>query len=235
MLKEAVILAGGLGTRLKGVISDIPKPMAPIQNLPFLQYLFEYLLNYKIEHVVLAVGYKYEVIENYFGSNFKDLKISYAVEESPLGTGGGIANALHKINDTRCFLLNGDTFFNVNLKQLADKHNESNADISLSLKHMLNFDRYGTVVFNSDNRITAFIEKQKVKEGYINGGVYIINKNIFDPFNQGRKFSFEQDIMEKKLAQLHMNAHLNNAYFIDIGIPEDYKLADSEIPKMFNF
>lgn len=233
MIKEAIILAGGLGTRLKGVISDIPKPMAPIQDTPFIEYLFEYLIAQGISHAALAVGYKYEVIENYFGAQFKSLKLSYAIENTPLGTGGGIANALSKINSNTCFLLNGDTFFNVDLTLLAKTHTESKADLTLSLKEMQFFDRYGTVKFNDKYKITDFVEKQPLENGHINGGVYALNKSIFSTFTAGQKFSFEQDIMEAKVNSLNVMANISDGYFIDIGIPEDYSKAQTEIPELF--
>lgn len=233
MIKEAIILAGGLGTRLKGVISDIPKPMAPIKSTPFIQYLFDYLINADITHAVLAVGYKYEVIKNYFGSAYKNLEISYAVEHEPLGTGGGIANAVSKIKGDNCLLLNGDTYFNVNLKELSLFHESGNSKLTLSLKEMENFDRYGTVDFNQQKRIVGFAEKKPVEKGYINGGVYALNKSIFNSYQPGNKFSFEKDIMEAKINSIEMYAFESKGYFIDIGIPEDYKRAQSEIPDLF--
>lgn len=235
MIKEAIILAGGLGTRLKGVISNIPKPMAPINKTPFIQYLFEYLIDSKVTHVVLAVGYKYEVIQNHFGKTYKNLSISYAIENEPLGTGGGIANAISNIKGDKCFLLNGDTYFNVDLEQLSILHEENNSSLSLSLKEMNNFDRYGTVDFNTQNVITGFAEKRPLKKGFINGGVYALNKNIFDSYKPGEKFSFEKDIMEAKVNSLNMHALLCKGYFIDIGIPEDYNQAKIDLPEIFGY
>ena len=153
MLNEAIILAGGLGTRLKDVISDIPKPMAPIGQVPFLVFLFQYLKKYEIKKVILAVGYQHKVIEGYFGHVFKKIEIEYAVENEPLGTGGGIANALQKISGKEAFLLNGDTFFNVDLIRLYHHHKLTEADLTLSLKKKVNLERYGTVTLK-DSRIT---------------------------------------------------------------------------------
>lgn len=235
MIKEAIILAGGLGTRLKGVISEIPKPMAPISKTPFLQYLFEYLLKYGINNVTLAVGFKSEVIENYFGDQYKTLKITYAFEKEPLGTGGGIANAIEHIKESACFLINGDTYFDVNLNNLFEVHHNNNSDLTLSLKEMINFDRYGTVETNYKNKIINFLEKQPLKKGYINGGVYIITKGLFLNFKKGEKFSFEKDIMETRLNETQVFAYKTDSYFIDIGIPEDYKKATTELPKLFSF
>ncbi|MCK4701226.1 MAG: NTP transferase domain-containing protein, partial [Bacteroidales bacterium] len=129
MTEEAIILAGGLGTRLKSVISDIPKPMAPIHGKPFLEYLLSYLVKFKIKKAVLSVGYKYQNIFDYFGNNYKGMKLSYAIEDMPLGTGGGIRNAMDQINNDHFFLLNGDTFYEVDLNKLYHLHIKEKANI----------------------------------------------------------------------------------------------------------
>lgn len=231
MINEAIVLAGGLGTRLKGVINDIPKPMAPIGEQPFLEYLLSYLNNSGITHVILAVGYKHEVISDYFGKQYKNIALSYAIEHEPMGTGGGIANALKYAKTEELFLLNGDTFFEVDLKELSNFHAKNNAELSLSLKAFKNFDRYGTVELES-NKINSFKEKQSVKEGFINGGVYIINKVLFNQDHLGEKYSFEQDIMEKAIGQFAVYGKVSSGYFIDIGIPEDYNIAQKELPNL---
>ena len=228
MIKEAVVLAGGLGTRLRGVVKDIPKPMAPIGERPFLAFLLDYLAYYKIERVVLSVGYKWEVIEECFGSEYKGMKLFYAVEEEPLGTGGGIANALQHLNNEDFLLLNGDTFFNVDLLKLQETFYHSNADLCLTLKAMKQFDRYGRVELDG-NIITAFHEKEYCEEGFINGGVYVLKQKLFKQNHLGKKFSFEMDIMEKGLEKWNMKANISESYFIDIGIPEDYERAQTEL------
>ncbi len=231
MIREAIVLAGGLGTRLKGVIDDIPKPMAPIGSKPFLEYLLSYLHNSGITHVILAVGYKHEVISDYFGKQFKNVALTYAIEHEPMGTGGGIANALKFAKSEELFLLNGDTFFAVDLKGLSNFHTKNKADLSLSLKALKDFDRYGTVEIEN-NAVSSFKEKQSLKEGYINGGVYTINKKIFKQDHLGDKFSFEQDIMEKAIGQFALYGQVCDGYFIDIGIPEDYEIAQKELPQL---
>ena len=228
MITQAIILAGGFGTRLQKVVSDLPKPMADINGKPFLEYLFNYLEKYKIKKVILSVGYKHEKIIEYFGDNFKNIKIKYAVENQPLGTGGAIKFTLDKINDNNFFLINGDTFFDVNLNQLSNFHSDKKADISLSLKPLSDFDRYGAVEIDNNNRIKKFNEKKYQKHGLINGGVYAINKNIFNK-TEKTKFSFEKDIMEKHLTKLKMFGFVSDTYFIDIGIPDDYKKAQTDL------
>ena len=228
MINQAIILAGGLGTRLQKVVSDLPKPMADINGKPFLEYLFKYLEKYNIKKVILSVGYKHEKIIEYFGNNYNEISISYAIEDEPLGTGGAIKYALKEISADNFFLINGDTFFDINLNDLANFYFTNNADICLSLKPLKNFDRYGVVIVDNNNRIKQFEEKKYQKQGLINGGVYALNKNVFDKINKN-KFSFEKDIMENFLNELKLYGFVSDTYFIDIGIPEDYEKAQNEL------
>ncbi len=228
MIKEAIILAGGLGTRLQSVVKDIPKPMADIKGEPFLKYLLDYLSLNGIERVVLSVGFRYEVIEEYFGSKYKNIELHYAVEEEPLGTGGGIMNALNYTYENLVYLINGDTFFKVDLMELFKFHNQTKADFTLALKPMQNFDRYGSVEIGKD-RILKFNEKQFKEEGLVNGGIYILNKYLLETLPFPHKFSFEKDFLEKQLNHFFINGCVVDNYFIDIGIPEDYKRAQNEL------
>ena len=137
---SAIILAGGLGTLLKSVINDLPKPMAMINGKPFLHYLFVYLTQQKISKAILSVGYKAAAIETYFGDKYLDVEIAYCYEDEPLGTGGGIKKAFKQVTDF-AFVLNGDTFFDIDLNALCEFHFKTESDISLALKPMKNFDR----------------------------------------------------------------------------------------------
>ncbi len=229
---EAIILAGGLGTRLQNVVKDLPKPMADIKGQPFLKYLLDYLSGYQIERVILSVGYKHEVIENYFGNRYKNIELVYAIEEEPLGTGGGIMNACQYLNSDLFYLINGDTFFNVNLIDLTTFHQHQNADFTLAVKPMKDFERYGTVEI-SNHRILQFNEKQYKKQGLINGGVYLLDKRLLQSFNFPLKFSFEKDFLEIYLSKYYFAAYVCSNYFIDIGIPDDYLLAQQELEKQF--
>ncbi|ELZ6700242.1 NTP transferase domain-containing protein, partial [Campylobacter jejuni] len=188
---QAIILCGGLGTRLKSVIKDIPKPMAPINDKPFLEFIFEYLKKQGIKEVILAVSYKYEVIQEYFKDEFLGIKIKYSIEKEPLGTGGAIKEALKFIKN-EAYVLNGDTIFDIDLKKLI----LNNSKICLALKQMNDFDRYGTVELDSKNYIKLFKEKEFKKQGLINGGIYFLNKDIFNDFTLQEKFSFEEFLQE---------------------------------------
>ena len=215
-----IILAGGFGTRLSTVVKDVPKPMAPINGKPFLHYIFKELQHQKIKQIVLSVGHLKEVIQDYFQDSYLGISIQYAIENEPLGTGGGIKHAFNFVEDD-AFVLNGDTFFDIELSKLK----KTDADISIALKPMFNFDRYGTVELNNENRIVSFNEKKYCEHGLINGGVYYFKKSMFDKIETERKFSFEKDILEKHLHHLQIQGTVFDNYFIDIGIPEDYKQA----------
>ena len=213
---QAIILCGGLGTRLKSVIKDIPKPMAPINDKPFLEFIFEYLKKQGVKEIILAVSYKYEVIQEYFKDEFLGIKIKYSIEKEFLGTGGAIKEALKFIKN-EVYVLNGDTFFYIDLSKL--KLNGSK--ICLALKQMNDFDRYGTVNVNEQGFVISFEEKIFKKQGLINGGIYLLKKDLFDDFSLMDKFSFEE-FLQENYEKLKARAEIFDDYFIDIGVPEDY-------------
>lgn len=227
MIREAIVLAGGFGTRLQTVVKEVPKPMAPVAGKPFLQYILDYLIAHKVTHVVLAVGYLRETIIDYFGDNYQSLSITYAVEENPLGTGGGILNACNQIKGDNVFVINGDTFFDVDLVELSAFHETNNALLTVALKKMEKFDRYGTVETDNEGRIIGFLEKKYLDEGLINGGIYCLNKHIFHP-ELPAAFSFEKEILEKEIVNRKIYGLRSEGYFIDIGIPEDYARAQDD-------
>ncbi|MEF3849490.1 nucleotidyltransferase family protein [Campylobacter jejuni] len=214
---RAIILCGGLGTRLKSVIKDIPKPMAPINNKPFLEFIFKYLKKQSVKEIILAVSYKYEVIQEYFKDEFLGIKIKYSIEKEPLGTGGAIKDAL-KFIQNQAYVLNGDTVFDIDLKKLA----LNDSKICIALKQMQNFDRYGTVNVDDQGIVTSFEEKVFKKQGLINGGIYLLKKDIFDKFDLEKKFSFEE-FLQSNCNALKIQTQIFDDYFIDIGIPEDYR------------
>ncbi len=221
---EAIVLAGGKGTRLKSVVADLPKPMASIGKKPFLEYVFKYLKVQGVKNIVVSVGYKWEIIESYFGTEYDGVKLVYSVESEPLGTGGAIKRALQKIKGKELYVMNGDTFFNVNLSKL---NLTEDCKIALSLKQMKNFDRYGCIE-SHNGIVTKFVEKEYRRIGNINGGVYLIKKDIFDPYDVDEKFSFE-DFVQDRFLELNASASIFSGYFIDIGIPKDYRKAQDEI------
>lgn len=229
---EVIILAGGLGTRLRSVVSEVPKCMAPVAGKPFLWYLFKYLTRYDVSRVILSVGYLREVIFKWIDV-VKDefpFSVEYAIEEEPLGTGGGIKLSLSKAMTQDVVILNGDTFFNVNLKELMDFHTMTPSTVTIALKPMRDFDRYGRVIVDEvDGRIVEFKEKEHCKEGMINGGVYVVSKLNLPLKEYPDKFSFEKAVLEPLTANGNIFGHIQGGYFIDIGIPEDYHRAQDDL------
>jgi D-glycero-alpha-D-manno-heptose 1-phosphate guanylyltransferase len=221
-LKEAIILAGGLGTRLRSEIGEFPKALAPINGIPFLQILLDYLASQGIEKVVLAVGYKWELIQNEFGAAYKGINIIYSVENSPLGTGGAIRLAMDKIMGDHCFIINGDTLFKIELAELEKAHLSQHAACTLALKKMTNVSRYGSIELDEKNQITQFKEKENYPVALINGGIYCLNKTTLNDNALQEPFSFETDFMMTKVNQFKLTGLVFEDYFKDIGIPEDY-------------
>lgn len=224
--KECIILAGGLGTRLRSVVSDVPKCMAEVANMPFLSHIFDYLEKQDFKHIILSLGHKSEIIINWLVTQDRTFDISYVIEDKALGTGGAMQFAFSKVKGNEALVLNGDTFFNICTDKLYDFHSQQEAKISLALKPMTNFDRYGSVVLDDTNRILKFVEKQYLKEGLINGGVYLIDKDIFDRMELSEVFSFEKEILESKTSDINICGLPFDNYFIDIGIPSDFEKAN---------
>lgn len=217
---EAIVLAGGFGTRLSTVVSDVPKPMAPINGRPFLEYLLEDLNKKGINRVILAVGYKKEIIKSHFKEKYKNIDIVYSDEDMPLGTGGAIKKALTLAKDEDIFIINGDTFFDVDLKEMYQFHKKNSLKLTLAIKEMEKFDRYGSIILK-ENKIIKFEEKKYIDKGYINGGIYLINKELLKK-EEKESFSFEKEILENKNFEIEKYGYKSEGYFIDIGIPQDY-------------
>jgi len=229
MIKEVIILAGGLGTRLRSLISDMPKCMAPVAGRPFLSYVITHLQKEGIEKFIFSVGYKNEMIIDFINSHFPFLDSNFSIEEEPLGTGGAIKFACNKTTGKTILVVNGDTLFMIDLDKLAMFHNMCGADCTLSLKPMQNFDRYGVVELNKDYSIKSFNEKKFYEGGLINGGVYALHPLRFLEKDLPEKFSFEKEYLEKYFDKTRMYGVVQDKYFIDIGIPEDYERAQKEL------
>ena len=225
---QAILLCGGMGTRLRSVVSDRPKPMADICGKPFLQYLLEMLRDKGITEVIFALGYMGEMIEEYFqdGSAFS-LKISYSYEEEPLGTGGAIRNALPKIMEEEVLVLNADTYFPMDYQGLYRFHQENDGDFSLATRAVPDISRYGAVRRDAAGRILAWNEKLEdggqPLAGEINGGIYVMKKSLIAEISEGKQ-SLEQDCIPKWLSEGKRIFGLPfDGYFMDIGIPKDYQ------------
>jgi D-glycero-alpha-D-manno-heptose 1-phosphate guanylyltransferase len=226
---SAVILAGGLGTRLRSAVPDLPKPMAPISGRPFLEYQLDYWLKQGISHFVLSVGYRYEIIVEHFGANYKDAKLDYVIEETPLGTGGGLLLALDKLDKNESFLLlNGDTYFAVDLKTLIGRSSLSNADWCFSLFRANEEGRYMGMEVSPEGNIVSLKSGTGQPGRLANGGVYWVNPKALlnSGFSAGDKVSLEDDIFPAAMALgQHLLGVEFSGVFIDIGVPDDYHRA----------
>jgi D-glycero-alpha-D-manno-heptose 1-phosphate guanylyltransferase len=228
-IREAVILAGGLGTRLRSAVPDLPKCMAPVNDKPFIAYVIDYFLHHGLNSFVFSLGYMHEVIVEFITQQYPALHVQYAIEAEPLGTGGAIRLACKKANSKTVLVANGDTLFKISVNDLLAFHDAHDAQCTLALKPMKNFERYGVVELNDDDSIRTFKEKQFFSQGFINGGIYALNAPDFLDENLPEKFSFEKEYLEKLFTQRKMFGFVQDAYFIDIGIPEDYSRAKWEL------
>jgi len=226
---EAVILAGGLGTRLREKVLNLPKPMAMVAGRPFLAYVLDRLIFTGLNSITLSVGYKADVIIKYFGNRYRNAVIYYIVEHEPLGTGGAMAFALRGKGKESVLVLNGDTFVNLDYGKLIHWYEQKPAKVAMVLREMPDTGRYGSVVVSGD-RVSGFVEKGMAGSGLINAGVYILQPEIFTSFGLSGKFSFETDLLQPHCHELSPRAFLTSAYFIDIGLPDDYERAQYELP-----
>jgi D-glycero-alpha-D-manno-heptose 1-phosphate guanylyltransferase len=230
---EAIVLAGGLGTRLQGVIGDNPKCMAPVNGKPFLAYLLDYLEQQRCTRVILSLGHKAHIVVKWLEQQDIYFELDYIIENEPLGTGGGILAAVEEAETEDVVVVNGDTMFLANLRAQMKFHKEHGAQTTLALKEMHNFDRYGTVNINDSGLITSFEEKKQRDSGLINGGIYVINKEGFLKKNLPNKFSFEKEYLERYVNEKRCYGYRSDAYFIDIGIPADYERAGQDFKTLF--
>lgn len=224
---DLLILAGGLGTRLRQAVRDVPKPMAPINGLPFLEYLMAHWRKQGIRRFVLSVGYMADSIEAYFGTRHHSCIVAYAREDAPLGTGGAIRDAL--INGTysseRLTIVNGDTWFPVSLARLAADADQTGKPVTIAVKRMADNDRYGGIVLDENGLVRQFIAASRSETNpVINGGTYLVNRAWLAKQLRHRTgtFSFEHDVLEALAAAGMLAASVQDVEFLDIGIPEDY-------------
>ena len=229
MIEQAVILAGGFGTRLAAVVSDVPKPMAPVAGRPFLERLLDRLEAQGIRHAVLAVGYRSPIIRSHFGSKRGAVKLSYSEEAEPLGTGGALRQAFDSQALDRAIALNGDTWCDVDLHALSRSHAAAGTVATLTLVQQDDASRFGTVDIDARGRIEGFREKRPgAGAGLINAGVYALERGVFDLAPAATRFSFENDVLQARAGERRFASHVaRDATFIDIGVPDDYARAQT--------
>ncbi|KAB0638882.1 nucleotidyl transferase [Burkholderia stagnalis] len=229
----AIVLAGGLGTRLRAVVPDLPKPMANVAEKPFLWWLLGYLRAHGVEQTYLSVGYKREAIAEYFGTQFGMMRVAYVPEESPLGTGGAIVNVFDSADVDSALVLNGDTISTLDIRKFVRDAQEAEADVAMAVARVEDISRYGAVqIDRTDNRVIGFTEKGIAGPGHINAGVYVVKRELFARFGLTGRFSFEGDLLAAHLGEMRVVAFDCVSRFIDIGVPEDYARAQTEVPAM---
>lgn len=221
---EAVILAGGLGTRLRPCIDNLPKPLAPIDGKPFLRYLLDYLYVNGVNRAIISTGYLAEAVEEFIGKSHRGMVVEYCRENYPLGTGGAIKKALAMCKTEYPLVLNGDSFLDVDIAEMKKFRKKSDCPITLAAKFVSSAENSGFVV-TENGRLCGFTEKGVTSSGLINGGVYFIKKDLLNCISE-EKFSFEKAVLEKGLCETAV--YESKGYFIDIGIPENYKKAQEE-------
>jgi D-glycero-alpha-D-manno-heptose 1-phosphate guanylyltransferase len=223
---ECIVLAGGMGTRLRAAVSDRPKPMADVAGKPFLQWQLDSLIDRGVDRFILATGYLSEQISSFFAAKYRGCDISYSVEDEPLGTGGAVVKAMLQARRERVLVTNGDTYCDVSLQQLAFEH----AEIVMSVLQVPNVDRYGSVLLDASGQfVSRFLPKGEGGSGLINAGTYLINKDQFLKRKFSAKFSLESEYLPAICAEGGLLAVASRIPFIDIGIPEDYSRAQTYI------
>jgi D-glycero-alpha-D-manno-heptose 1-phosphate guanylyltransferase len=239
---EAVVLAGGRGTRLRKAVPGLPKSLAPIGARPFLSYLLGWLQAQGITEVILALGHQRMAIARYYARHQPSgLRLRYSVETVQLGTGGALRNLRSMVAGNEFLVLNGDSIFDVDLRQMFAFHRRHRSETTLALASPPATGRYGSVVLDARNRIKAFLEKQAApperdsdgdRTRWISGGLYIMNKAVFRHMPRRQEVSLEKEVFPRLIGR-HFYGFPWEGYFIDIGVPEDYRKARAELPERF--
>jgi D-glycero-alpha-D-manno-heptose 1-phosphate guanylyltransferase len=225
---EAIVLAGGLGTRLASVTHGVPKVLAPVGDRPFLELLLRRLQQKGIWRVILSVGYMASMIRGQIGEEFDGLELAYAVEDEPLGTGGAASKALALAHNDSVLVLNGDTFVDLDYTAMLSAHINLEAEASIAVAEVADCSRFGRVIMQ-EGRVAGFAEKGQSGPGQINAGVYVMNRDVFAAYNMPAAFSLEKDFFAPYIKQLRPLAFVTSGYFIDIGVPDDLARAQREL------
>jgi D-glycero-alpha-D-manno-heptose 1-phosphate guanylyltransferase len=239
---EAVVLAGGRGTRLRKAVPNLPKSLVPIGQRPFLSYLLDWLRVRGVTEIILALGHRRRAIARYYAQHpLQGVRLRYSVETAPLGTGGALRNLRSMLGGEDFLVLNGDSIFDVDLQQMFSFHRRRRSETTLALANPPETGRYGSVVLDARHRIKAFLEKQAAPPAesngaggprWVNGGLYIMNKAVFRHMPKRQVVSLEKEVFPRLIGRRFYGFPWKG-YFIDIGIPEDYRRARAELPERF--
>jgi D-glycero-alpha-D-manno-heptose 1-phosphate guanylyltransferase len=221
---EAIVLAGGLGTRLRGVVDDVPKPMAPVQGRPFLALVLDQLVDAGFKTAIFAAGYRHEAIRGSFGAAYRDLSLRYSVEREPLGTGGAIRLACEQTDARDVFVLNGDTYLELDFRAMMAAHLRTRSQFSMAICRVPDVARYGALEVH-DDIVQRFLEKGRSGPGWINAGTYVLGPETRARLRPQGAFSFEHDLLAFEVSSIRPLAFRASGLFVDIGIPEDYARA----------
>ena len=220
---QALVLCGGLGTRLSSLLGDRPKPMATVAGRPFLEYLLLQLRQQDFVDVILCTGHQGKYIEEYFDCGERwGIHLRYSQEQERLGTAGAIRLAVHLVEGDDFCVFNGDSFFDADLPRLNRYHEEKGALATIALAHKENSQRYGSVVINASGEIKGFFEKTEEQAGWINGGIYVFDREIANYIPPGQAVSLEQEIFPNLIGQRFYGLPFPSSYLVDIGTPKDY-------------
>jgi D-glycero-alpha-D-manno-heptose 1-phosphate guanylyltransferase len=225
---EAIVLAGGLGTRLASRLHGLPKPMAPVAGRPFLEILLTQLRRSGCTRVLLSVGHQHTVIQDHFGASFDGMTIDYVIESVPLGTGGAIRLALAQAREESVLVVNGDTFLDADYAAMLRFHAGCGAAVTLAVVHCDDVSRYGGITIEGQ-RIVGFEEKGRTSSGWISAGTYVLARNLAWPSGLAEKFSIETDFFMSEVVRLRPAAFKVGGFFLDIGISEDLDRAQTEL------
>lgn len=227
---EAIVLAGGLGTRLQQAVPDLPKPMAPVCGQPFLEILLASLSRKGCRRVVLSLGHMAEIVVRHFGSAFAGMQLQYEIEATPLGTGGALRQALRQCKSEHVLILNGDTYLDLEVEEIMMQWQRMQLPI-IVLREVPDTARYGRVD-TAEGRVVRFVEKGIPGLGLINAGAYVFPKDIAKHFPADEAFSLEADFLARAVGISPFQFFVSRGHFIDIGIPEDYARAQLELAEI---
>jgi NDP-sugar pyrophosphorylase family protein len=222
---QAVILAGGLGTRLRPAVADLPKVLAPVLGRPWVLFLLDQLAGAGLRHVVLLTGYKAGQVRDEIGDHYRGMHLTYSTEPTPLGTAGAVRAALPFLTGDAILLMNGDSYCGVNLDALRAFHCRRNADISMVLAQVSDASRFGTVRMDTDERVIGFDEKTQSGSGWINAGIYFLAKPLIEKIAPHRPVSLEKEMFPRWIGRTAFYAFRTDGPFLDIGTPEWYAQA----------
>jgi D-glycero-alpha-D-manno-heptose 1-phosphate guanylyltransferase len=225
---DAIVLCGGLGTRLGELTRETPKPLIEVAGRPFVTHVLDHLVNSGTKRIVLAVSFQWEKLRDALGLSWRGIPLTYCVDSNPMGTGGAIKFSMQQNDLEKAFVVNGDTLLLESLRPLMDLSDLFQADVVIALKRVENAGRFGRVHIEPNKRVISFEEKGRSEPGHINAGMYLVHSRVFNEVDKNI-FSFENDILSKYCGNLQIFGYTTDAYFIDMGVPDDLQKARLEL------